>query len=89
MKFLCFQLTDNAIFNKGDRLARRATSSFGKSSSTDVLSRFEGLTQEFEATSPAERTAENPKKGHIIVAQTMSRVASAMQKEILEGKLIN
>jgi hypothetical protein len=43
----------------------------------------------FDASVTAVENRANPSIWHIIVAQTMCKVASAMQKEILEGKLIS
>jgi hypothetical protein len=90
------KLVDNSIFNKGDGHLRKSAAGKGKG---DGEGKGEGgggvgpgaLEADplvFDAPAPAISPISNMGMWNIIVAQTMCKVASAMQKEILEGKLI-
>ncbi len=88
------RLVDNAIFNKGDGLLRKSPPSKGKGEGGgkgmgDGMAGAVGDPIGFDAPATAADTPASLSLWHIIVAQTMCKVASAMQKEILEGKLIS
>jgi hypothetical protein len=96
------KLVDNSIFNKGDGHLRKTFVGKGKGEGggggVDAGAGGGGgaFPEEMQADplvfdAPVPATSSPPNMGlwHIIVAQTMCKVASAMQKEILEGKLIS
>lgn len=88
------RLVDNAIFNKGDGLLRKTPASKGKGEGGgkgigNAHADMEVDPFAFDAPEPVVDSTTSLSIWHIIVAQTMCKVASAMQREILEGKLIS
>ncbi len=86
------KLVDNSIFNKGDGHLRKSAAGKGKGEGGGggvEPGALEADPLVFDAPAPAISPISNMGMWNIIVAQTMCKVASAMQKEILEGKLIS
>jgi hypothetical protein len=87
------RLADIAIFNKGDSLVRKSSHAKGKGRKGEGAGGGDELAHDVDMAHLDDRP-DPPidstfNAWHIIVAQTMTRVASAMQREILEGKLIS
>ncbi len=85
------KLVDNSIFNKGDGHLRKSAAGKGKGEGGGGVEpgALEADPLVFDVPIPAVSPPPNMNMWNIIVAQTMCKVASAMQREILEGKLIS